>query len=227
MYNTLFGIPKTQNEVTVPISYNPSEGTQGSHFSVNSVGGYYEVMYLSDLDTFSEKTGVSFDIDDDSSILYLSTDNISSGKRRLGMLVYVYETDTVYQHQITNYIDLFTAATASTVVTARMVVFNDYDTWVYSGTNESNALINAWFNSSIEGISGTTRTNAGWRLFTAGGSSSLPFVHISGDTMTGSLSVPSVYTPIIYLGSDSSGNTRTITADGSVLDFDVLDGGFY
>ena len=53
------------------------------------------------------------------------------------------------------------------------------------------------------------------------------FVHISGDTMTGQLVAPSISATTFYLGVDSSGNTRTVTADSIILDSDILDGGSY
>ena len=53
------------------------------------------------------------------------------------------------------------------------------------------------------------------------------FVHISGDTMTGQLVAPSISATTFYLGVDSSGNTRTITANNIILDSDILDGGSY
>lgn len=36
-----------------------------------------------------------------------------------------------------------------------------------------------------------------------------------------------IYTPILDLGLDSSGNTRIITADSSIIQNDLLDGGNY
>jgi hypothetical protein len=81
---------------------------QGTNFSVSQVGGYQEVYYLENLTlTFSgtgnqqlsantipiqisvnPNTGLSY------TVLTLNSDNISSGRRKLGMQVYVQETDT-------------------------------------------------------------------------------------------------------------------------------------
>ena len=94
--------------------------TFGTNFSVLTIGGYMEVYYLRDLEliltattypsniqlsantipiNFTKGTGTSFSPDG----ISLNSDNISSGRRRLGMQVYVQETDTVYQYVIPNY----------------------------------------------------------------------------------------------------------------------------
>ena len=94
--------------------------TFGTNFSVLQTGGYMEVYTLSDLNwstygvtgviqnsgntipiTFTKGTGTAFSPD----VLTLNSDNISSGRRRLGMLVYVHERDQVYQYQISNLIE--------------------------------------------------------------------------------------------------------------------------
>ena len=92
--------------------------TFGTTFSVLNTGGFMEVYTLNDLIysipsgsngdiEFSgntipiqlwKGTGSSFSFD----TLTLNSDNISSGRRRLGMLVYVYETDQIYQYSIDN-----------------------------------------------------------------------------------------------------------------------------
>lgn len=231
MYENIFKLPKTYNVINDAISLQP--GTEGgTHYSSYGIGGFIEVMNLSDLSNDSRFVGISYNLFSDLSgirELYLNTENTSCGKRKIGMLVHVLENDITYQFQFPNYLSSFTAATASTVGTARVVVFEDYSTVVYNLNAEASVLVNGWSNDSVEGISGATSTTAGWKVFNviSSGITSLPYVHISGDTMTGQLNVPSIYAPIIYLGNDSSGNTRTITADGSVLDFDILDGGDY
>jgi hypothetical protein len=84
--------------------------TFGTNFSVLTVGGYMEVYYLRDLEliltastypsqiqlsantipiNFTKGTGSAFSPDS----ISLNSDNISSGRRRLGMQVYVQETD--------------------------------------------------------------------------------------------------------------------------------------
>ncbi len=81
--------------------------TFGTTFSILSVGGYSEVYNLTDLIyqipvgqtgsiefsgnsipiSFTKGSGSIFSPD----VLTLNSDNISSGRRRLGMVVYVYE----------------------------------------------------------------------------------------------------------------------------------------
>ena len=81
--------------------------TFGTNFSVLQTGGYMEVYSLSDLNwsTFGasgviQNSGntipIQFTVGGVANTLTLNSDNISSGRRRLGMQVYVYETDTVY-----------------------------------------------------------------------------------------------------------------------------------
>ena len=97
----------------------------GTNFSVLGIGGYMEVYYLSDLDWLIDSqtlidggavlySGNSIPISfvynvpyAIPNILNLNNDGISSGRRRLGMQVYVHETDTVYQYTIQNYTTLW------------------------------------------------------------------------------------------------------------------------
>lgn len=72
-----------------PIVRGSSGDTYGTHHSILGVGGYLEV------NTITERNNLP--IDSDSGIGY---DGISSGQRRLGMLVYVHEDDTIYQLRI-------------------------------------------------------------------------------------------------------------------------------
>jgi len=76
----------------------------GTNFSVLQVGGYQEVFYLNDLkltflssglQTLSANTiPIQINVQPNTGFnfttLTLNSDNISSGRRRLGMLVYVY-----------------------------------------------------------------------------------------------------------------------------------------
>lgn len=145
----------------------------GTNFSVLQVGGYMEVYNLSDLDFTvpSEDTGlIQFSgnvIPINYSVrtlpflpdnLTLNSDNISSGRRRLGMLVYVHETNLTYQYTIDNYDTLWDSASGSTSET-------EYGTTVSTSTTGGTAFINAWLDSSIEGVSGVTRENARWKIF--------------------------------------------------------------
>lgn len=167
-----------------PISSEQLNGVQsvqrsevfGTNFSVLSVGGYMEVFNLSDLVytinglgpieysgntipiDFLKGTGDPWSPD----VLTLNSDNISSGRRRLGMLAYVYEVDQVYQYRIDNYESLWTAATASTGT----VVISDFGTTVYNTSPAGQNFINAWTASTIEDISGYTHSTAVWKKYT-------------------------------------------------------------
>jgi hypothetical protein len=103
--------------------------TFGTNFSVLQTGGYMEVYYLSDL-IYSTYGGVGviqnsgntipiqFTVGGAANTLTLNSDNISSGRRRLGMQVYVQETDTVYQYHIPNYDSLWGSLTGLTGLSA-------------------------------------------------------------------------------------------------------------
>jgi hypothetical protein len=95
------------------------------------------------------------------SYVNLNSDNFSSGRRRVGMIVYVNETGFAYQYEIDNYESLWNAATGATGT----VTTNLYDTQVRNNSAAGQNFINAWTGSTIEGVSGTTRTNAKWRIF--------------------------------------------------------------
>jgi hypothetical protein len=180
-----------------PVTSIATQGTQsvrrtdtfGNSFSVNNIGGYMEVYNLSDLSytipsgSFGviEYSGNSIPIDFikgngnpwSLDVLNLSSDNISSGRRRLGMLVYVYEEDQVYQFHISGYSNLWSAATAST----NCVNISEFGTTVNSSTAAGQNLINAWTASTIEDVSGYTSETAVWRKFNSGTG--------SGSTITG------------------------------------------
>ena len=148
----------------------PREKTFGTHFSVLGSGGYMEVWSLSDLEFYTgataqgsivELSGNTIPVEYYASNLFfipnsinLNSDGITSGRRRLGMLVYVHETNQTYQYQIDNYESLFNAASGSTVDNG------DGGYRVEDTTSEGQDLINAWLDSSIEGVSGVTRNNA-------------------------------------------------------------------
>ena len=90
--------------------------TFGTNFSVYNIGGYMEVYRLSDLEysTFGstgiiQNSGNTIPIEFYkrpvsviSDRLTLYSDGISSGRRRLGMLVYVHETQQTYQYTVKN-----------------------------------------------------------------------------------------------------------------------------
>ena len=148
----------------------------GTNFSVLQTGGYMEVYSLSDLGwTTNNATGnieysgntipIQFSKGFGSSpnTLTLNSDNISSGRRRLGMEVYVYETDTVYQYIIPNYQSLWNSITGLTGTSA--ITQSSFSTTVNTRSAAGTAFVNSWTGSTIEGISGVTRDNARWRIF--------------------------------------------------------------
>ena len=199
-----------------PISSEQLNGVQsvqrsevfGTNFSVLSVGGYMEVFNLSDLNytinglgpieysgntipiDFLKGTGDPWSPD----VLTLNSDNISSGRRRLGMLVYVYEVDQIYQYRIDNYESLWSAATASTGT----VVVSDFGTTVYNTSLAGQNFINSWTASTIEDISGYTHTTAVWKKYTP--PSSGAYLPLSGGTVYGDT----------YFTSGLTANTLTV-----------------
>jgi hypothetical protein len=174
----------------------------GTNFSVLGTGGFMEVYNLSDLEytipvgqtgtiefsgntipiQFKKGTGSVFSPD----VLTLNSDNISSGRRRLGMLVYVYETDKIYQFIIRNYDSLWSGATGSTGPGGQTVVVSDFGTTVKNNSVSGQNFINAWTGSTIEGVSGFTNANATWRIlnFSGGGGSSTADTFVTGFTLS-------------------------------------------
>ena len=154
-----------------------SEQFIGTHYSNYGVGGYMEVYNISDLYytvpggeygvikysgntipiNFYKGSGTSFSYD----TLTLNSDNISSGRKKLGMLVYVHETNQVYQFTINNYDNLWSAATASTGT----VVITEFGTTVRGSTAEGIAFISGWTGNTVEGLSGTSRQDAVWKKY--------------------------------------------------------------
>jgi hypothetical protein len=165
---------------------NPVSGTQltgsnsvgrekvfGTNFSVLQTGGYMEVYTLNDLlytipagqTGLIEFTGNTIPVNYSKrtlaflpDTLTLNSDNISSGRRRLGMLVYVHETQTTYQYTMPNFEDLWNAASGSTTQSS-------FGTTVTTQSPGGVDFINAWLDSSIEGVSGVTRDEARWKIF--------------------------------------------------------------
>ena len=174
----------------VPDTWSVTNTTvKGTNFSVFNIGGYMEVWGLDDLNftdggvasgpiTFSGNViPVEYTKSPNSNFiansLTLEGDGISSGRRRLGMLVYVHETKLTYQYVIDDYKTLFDNAeiessVASTVDgnSGQIISWTVKDR-LNAGTPYPNgaALIEAWLDSSIEGVSGVTRANARWRIF--------------------------------------------------------------
>lgn len=258
----------------------------GTNFSVLSTGGFMEVYDIDDLyftippstvglveftgNTIPIQLNVSNGSPFSFNVLTLNSDNISSGRRRLGMLAYVISQDQVYQFQIPNYYNLWTAATSGVIGPGGpTAVFSDFGTTIKSNTTEGINFISAWTANTIEGISGETSTTSVWKKFNPISSltgicynqiivNELKSCDVTGITLSNDI-VPNtddtinlgspfrrfrnintvsgttsywtatvkVKTPEIDLGLDSSGNTRTITANNSVIQDDILNGGNY
>jgi len=151
--------------------------TQGTNFSVSQIGGYQEVYNLENLNLTFVGTGlqqlsantipIQINIGNNAglswTVLTLNSDNISTGRRRLGMLVYVHENDTTYQYTIPNYDTLWDAVTGLTGSSG--VTFNPTSTLVNARSEAGRNFINAWTGSTIEGQNGVDRDNARWRIF--------------------------------------------------------------
>ena len=186
------------------------ENIIGTNFSVLSIGGYMEVFYLSDLNwTIPQQTlidggtvyysGNSIPINflynvpfGASNILVINNDGISSGRRRLGMQVYVQETDTVYQYTIPNYAKLWdNAETAGSIASYD----NSYE--VYDDTPLGVNFLNTWTGSTIEGVNGVTRENARWKIFWGSD------IQITGGTYYSAITTLDLY--------NNTGGTVTIT----------------
>jgi uncharacterized membrane protein YgcG len=151
----------------------------GTNFSVSSIGGYMEVWSLSDLG-YSTYGGTGNITNSANTIpvqfykspnvvipdrVQLWSDGISSGRRRIGMLVYVHETETVYQYNIPDYETLWYAAVAENAITTANTSYNIFNKVSGVPKPAGQALINAWTGSTIEGVDGVSRENARWRIF--------------------------------------------------------------
>ena len=142
--SSLYKNPLSSSQQSGPESVSRTS-TFGTNFSVLQTGGYMEVYNLSDLEliltaatypiliqnsgntipiAFTKGTGSIFSPDS----IQLNSDNISSGRRRLGMEVYVYETDQVYQYHIDNYSTLYGNVTGLTGASA--ITVTEYTTTV-------------------------------------------------------------------------------------------------
>ena len=177
----------------------PNGSTFGTNFSILQTGGFMEVYTLSGLTytippattgiiefsgnsipiQFTKGAGSTFSPD----VLTLNSDNISSGRRKLGMLVYVYETNKIYQFKIDNYDTLWNNATGATGPGGATVVISDFGTTVKNNSAAGIAFISAWTSSTISGIGGYNDTNASWRVLSTGGSGG--GTTFTGGTVTG------------------------------------------
>ena len=218
--------PISSVQVSTPQSVSRTS-VFGTNFSTLNVGGYMEVYNLSDLSltltastypsliqlsantipirfTKGNNTFLSPDY------LTLNSDNISSGRRRLGMTVYVHETDTVYQYVIPNYDTLWNNLTGLTGFSS--VTYSDYTTVVNTRSSAGQTFINSWTASTIEGVGGYISTNSNWRIFQRGGDTSGQFLPLSGGTITGTYGTVNVnagnnQSMIVFSGSNTIGGT--------------------
>ena len=153
--------------------------TFGTNFSVYNTGGYMEVWSISDLQysTFGS-TGLIQNSGNTIPIVFykrpvsaisdrvsLSSDGITSGRRRLGMLVFVHETQKTYQFTIPNYETLWNNAEADGCITTGSTTYDVFNRVGGVEKSSGQALIDAWTGSTIEGVSGVTRDNARWKIF--------------------------------------------------------------
>jgi len=227
--------PTSSTIIGGPISVTRDDDT-GTNFSVNSVGGYMEVYNLSDLVwtipndilinggqvLYSGNTiPISFNYNVPYSLsnqLNINNDSISSGRRRLGMLVYVYETNLIYQYSISDYTTLWNNAegVGSIInIGSGFIVNND--------TPEGVLLVNSWTASTIEGVSGETSATAIWKVFTSSSGSTLytgdgsllsnRIVNLNGKTLNFSSST----NPNVLVLSGGSVGIGTDTPDGNAI----------
>ncbi len=198
--------------------------TFGTNFSVLQTGGYMEVYTLNDL-VFSTngQTGlieysgntipIKFNVRTLNflpDVLTLESDNVSTGRQRLGMLVYVKEVNQVYQLHIDNYDTLWDNAVAD-----GDIIQTEYGTSVYSNHAGGQALINAWSASTIEGVNGVTRPNAKWRKYHG---TDLALTGGSFNSSTGVLTMVTITggtVPITGFGTPSGGTSANITGGTS------------
>jgi len=191
--------------------------TYGTSYSTLSTGGYMEVYSLDQLYytippstygpieysgnsipiTFSKGSGTTFSFD----TLTLQPDNISSGRRKQGMLVYVKEVDQVYQYSIDNYETLWNAATGSTGTT----IVSDFGTTIKANSPQNISFINSWTANTIDGVSGVTRANAVWKKYHG---TNLALTGGSFNIFTGVLSLTNI-----------TGGTQFLSGFGSISGF--------
>ena len=202
----------------------PNGSTIGTNFSILQTGGYMEVYSLSGLTytiplattgiiefsgnsipiQFTKGSGSAFSPD----VLTLNSDNISSGRRKLGMLAYVYETNKIYQFRIDNYDTLWNNATGATGPGGPTVVISDFGTTVKNNSVAGIALINAWTASTISGIGGYNDTNASWRVLSTGGNS-------GGGTFTGgTVTGATIFTNGLTANTFSAGTYYNLPVSG-------------
>ena len=155
------------------------DNSTGTNFSVFSIGGYMEVYSHQDLiytippgtegqvlnsgNTIPIAFSYNQPFGDVADVLTLYSDEISSGRRRLGMMVYVISADTTYQFIIDNYKTLWDNAQNSGALGFDGSVWTCDAHATYS-TEPGNIFVDAWTGSTIEGVNGVTRENARWKI---------------------------------------------------------------
>jgi hypothetical protein len=206
----------------------PNNAIFGTNFSVLSTGGYMEVYSINDLDfiipsgstglieysantipiQFNKGTGSAFSYD----VITLNSDNISSGRRKIGMLVYVIEEKQVYQYRIDNYDTLWNAATGATGPGGATVVVSNFGTTVKNNTEPGQNFIDAWLNSTVTGVSPRWVKYYGTNLAVTGGTynpsiNTLTLTNITG----GTIPITGFSDATISAFTYNNNNTLTIT----------------
>jgi len=186
----------------------------GTNFSVLQTGGYMEVYSLQDLyytipanttgliqnsgNTIPIQFNVSPTPQTVPNILTLNSDNISSGRQRLGMLVYVYENSLTYQLKIRNYDTLWNNAELT-----GDIVETEFGTSVTQFGTGGIAFVNSWTATTIEGVNGYTKDNAKWIIYQGDGGGST----ITGGTTSAGTSGTTAITMTLSANNQSSGVT--------------------
>lgn len=221
--------PIVLSTVTGPDSPTSLDRNYGTNFSVYNIGGHMEVYSLDDL-VFTIPSGTTGQVYYSgnsipvrlyvspnvlTSKLYLYSDQISTGRRRIGQTVYVQETQTTYQFVIPNFESLLSAATEAGVVVWDGAEFYEVRNKIGTTPNAAGqALIDAFTGSTIEGYNGATREESNWRIFW-GTDWQLTGGTYSSDTGTLSLNDNTGGT-INVTGFTSGGGTNTYVTGGTV-----------
>jgi hypothetical protein len=108
----------------------------GTHYSILGIGGYQEFL------TISERNGIPID-----SLNRLGDDGLSSGRRRLGMLIYVSETDIVYKLSLQY--NIWTGLTTSNKVAA----LADNNNWLPFTSGSGGDAIKKKYTQVLHGFS--------------------------------------------------------------------------
>jgi hypothetical protein len=227
-----------------PISPNQVNSTQtvdstkifGTDISVLGTGGYMEVFNLSDLEftipigetgtivysgnsipvNFFKGNGSAYSPD----VLILGSDNMTSGRRRLGMLVYVHETDQIYQLLPSNYESLWNSATGATGIGGNTVVVSDFGTTIKNNSAAGQNFINIWTASTVEDVSGTTRSTASWKKYYGSDKS------LTGGTFnsfTGTLNMSDILGLTVPISGFTSGGGGGLTGGSFIYSAQTLE----